>query len=101
MTKKTTSKHQQEEYKRYQQENRWEKNKIRRLARHCQHFPNDKQAQEKLDKANFNYTRNSFKHNKQVPKVARLRDLPRDERETMAAQLKGLIDRGDLVVRRQ
>lgn len=97
---KASSKTQQENYNRYKAEGRHEKNKLRRLARHCQHNPNDEQAKAVLDKGTVSYTRNLFQHQKPVPRVTKLKDLKPDVRFTMAEQLKRLIDSGELVVQR-
>lgn len=97
---KASSKTQQENYKRYKAEGRHEKNKIRRLARHCQHNPNDEQAQAVLDKGVFAYNRNSFQHQKQVAGPVKLGTLAPDVRLTVTEQLKRLIDSGDLVIQR-
>ena len=37
-------------HKRYNAEERWRRNKKRRVSRHCRKFPNDKQAQRILSK---------------------------------------------------
>lgn len=42
--KKTSSKLQQAHYKQYRLENRAQKNKIKKLERHCKRFPNDEQG---------------------------------------------------------
>jgi len=46
--RKTSSKLQKEHYKRYKLENRAEKNKIKKLIKHCKRFPNDKKCAERL-----------------------------------------------------
>lgn len=84
---KKSSERQKQHYKAYKAENCWEKNKIRRLARHCQHNPDDLQAQKVLDEANFNYTRNSFKNTKKAPQQFELRIQPTDTRQTLAEQI--------------
>lgn len=100
--KKGSSKHQQEEYKRYQNEGRFVKNKIRRLKRHCKNFPEDKQAAKALENSNHKYVRNSFKGNKHPPgKWVRLNQLPPDERKSMKEQLMEKINSGELVVARR
>lgn len=100
MAKKGSSKHQQEEYKKYQSENRWERNKRRRLARHVMRHPEDKNAVKVLDEG-FNYTRNSFKHQKQESQKIKLKQLPVDQRKTLEEQLKELIDSGELELTRR
>lgn len=44
-------------FKTYKAENRFRKNKERKLEKHCKAFPNDKQAAEVLAKGVFTYSR--------------------------------------------
>jgi len=85
---KKSSERQKQHYKAYQAENRWEKNKIRRLTRHCQHNPNDFQAAKVLDTEVFNYMRNNFKNAKPIERKPKLKLQPVDNRETLREQLQ-------------
>lgn len=76
---KKTSRSQQENYKKYRTENRWEKNKKRKLEKHCTKHPNDKQASSALEKG-FSYNRNNFKGLKKVDPPIKLGVLPPDNR---------------------
>lgn len=96
---KKSSEKQKQNYKSYQAENRWERNKTRRLARHVQHNPNDFEAAKALETANFNYTRNQFKRAKPMKYPCRLNQLPPDERETIREQFQRILDSGELRVR--
>lgn len=89
---KKSSENQKRHYKQYQAENRHKKNKMRRLSRHCQHNPNDKQAAKALDKGTVEYTRNSFKHQKQPIRYPRLKIQPRDHRETIREQMERIVE---------
>lgn len=97
--KKGSSKHKQEEYKRYQMENRWLKNKLRRLKRHCKRFPEDGQAAAALDRTNHTYSRNDFKNRKKEPVAVKLKNLPTDKRLTLEEQIRRMLHDGDLVIR--
>ena len=50
MGNKKSSKRDQPKRKRYNAERRYEKNQVRNLRKHLKHYPNDKAAQEYLDK---------------------------------------------------
>ena len=98
---KKSSKSDQEHFKSYKGENRWEKNKLRKLTRHCKYHPEDEQASKVLEKGRFNYTRNSFKNSKAVAKVVKLKDLPMDERKSISEQMLELINSGELELTRK
>lgn len=98
---KKSSKSDQEHYKRYKAENTWEKNKIRRLARHCKHHPEDINAQKVLDTENFNYVRNSFKNSKATPRQVKLKNMSKDERRTIEEQFRELLNSGELLITRR
>lgn len=44
-------------YARYKAEDRYFKNRVKRLERHLKDFPEDEQAKERLEKGNFKYRR--------------------------------------------
>lgn len=98
---KKSSKSDQEHYKRYKSENTWEKNKIRRLARHCKQHPSDSNAHKVLSDESYKYTRNLFKGNKPQPKPIRLKNMSIDERKTIEEQFRELLDSAELLVTRR
>lgn len=58
---------------RYQAENRWKKNKTKRIRKHCKEQPNDMQSFHAFTAEKYTYTRNSFKGNKKIPERPKLK----------------------------